>query len=349
MQNDTSQQPFAQPTHQPQPTPLATPPPPTRRTTKWYASSLFILFMLICIPPLGLIMMWLVSRWKPYIKVLVTIPVAFNIAVFLLIVIGGIQGAITTRETLKNEPVKMERFLKEKYGKNFIVRHGKITQGGDVLFGISFKTYQASVSPVDNPNMVFTASRIVEGESLDGGASSPDTINYSDNYLLQLWTNELQGNVKSVIMSQPIGAFSADFQVALVKNRASIAEFYDTIWGTTPTYDELPLNLKQELSLISNIKALGPVNAHTITAYAATMIAVRNALDPMRENLNIRVDSFKIYHRQGDTTPGWEWQNINFIKLDTVESTDTLTPYFIQWTNGYGKYYDLKTHEFDAS
>ena len=308
--------------------------PPVREVTKWYKSTLF---------------MWLLAPWKKYVKALVTVPVIFSSAVFLLASIGIIQVAVNQGSILKDEQVKIEHFLEEKYGKDFVIKNGKIVNGGDIFLGFNFKTYKADVSPADDTDMVFTASRIVEGQTLDGGQDSPDKLNYSDNYLLQLWTFELQDKVKDVVMSQPIDAFDVNFHVGLTKNRASIAEFYDKIWGRAPSYSELTLELKQELTLASDIKAVGPIDAKKVEAYAATMIAVRDLLDSKRQGLGVQVNSFEIYSNQKDNKQLGKWQNVGFVKLDKVESINELTPYFVQWTNGYGKYYNPKTRVFDVS
>ncbi|MBM3210463.1 hypothetical protein FJZ39_03955 [Candidatus Saccharibacteria bacterium] len=326
--------------------PLQTP-TPTRQATRWYKSTLFVVLLLVFIPPLGLILMWLAAPWKKYIKVLVTIPVIFSSAVFLLISATIAQSAITQIDTLKNERARMEQFLEEKYGKNFSIKNGKIVNRGDALLGFNFKTYEAEVSPMDDDSVVFTASRIVKGQSLDGGESSPDKLNYSDDYLLQSWTRELEEGVDKVVMNQPIGATDVNFRVGFTKTRASIAEFYDKIWGTAPTYQKLPLELKQELILMSDIKAAGQVDSSNIEDYASTMIAVRDWLDPDRQGLAVRVNSFEIYNRKEDKNPRWEWQNVGFIKLDKVESVHELTPYFIQWGPDTGRYYNPKSREFD--
>jgi hypothetical protein len=361
MQNESNPQPPLVPTGQPQTTPPEPPvqiesasspqqpQQPVQAKVRWYKSTLFIALLLVFIPPVGLILMWLLAPWKKYVKGLVTVPVVITSAVFLLMFANLVQSVVGQVGVLKDEPARMEQFLKEKYGKDFVVKNGKIENGGDALFGVKFKTYKATVSPTDDTNMEFTASRIVEGESLDGGENSPDKQNYSDDYILRLWTAELQDKVNNAISTQPVDVFSVDFHVGLTKNRASIAAFYDKIWGTTPTYDELTLELKQELTLASSPKALGPMTAENVEAYAATMIAIRDALDPNRQGLGVQVNEFGVYDKEEGGKELGKWQNLAFVKLVEVESIDELTPYFVKWTDGYGKYYNPETREFDVN
>lgn len=361
MQNEPNSQPPLPPVDQPQPTPpqLATqvesvsnpeqPQSPTQPKVSWYRSTLFIVLLLIFIPPAGLILMWLLAPWKKYVKGLVTVPAVITSAVFLLMFTNLVQSVVGQVDLLRDEPARMEQFLKEKYGKDFVVKNGKIVNGGDALFGVKFKSYKATVSPSDNTSMEFTASRIVEGESLDGGESSPDKQNYSDDYILQLWTAELQEKVNNATSIQPINVFSVDFHVALTKNRESMAAFYDKIWGTAPTYNELSLELKQELTLASTLKAVGPMTAENVEAYAKTMIAIRDALDPNKQGLGVQVNEFGVYDSEKGGRELGKWQNIAFVKLVKVESIDELTPYFVKWTDGYGKYYNPVTREFDVN
>lgn len=293
--------------------------------------------------------MWLLAPWKKYIKALLTLPLIFTSVVFLLVSFSVVQGVTQTGGLLKNEEIKMEKFLEEKYGKDFVIKSGKIVNGGDVLFGVRFKTYKAEVSPVDDTNMVFTASRVVEGRALNVSEDSPAKLNYSDDYLLRVWTLELEDKVKSAVMNQPINAFDVDFRVGLARNKESIAKFYDNIWGKTPSYSQLPLELKQELSLMSHIKVTGSMTAERVEAYAAAMIAMRNVLDSNRQGLDVQVSHFEIYRSQEDDEKLGEWQNVGFVKLAKVESIDELTPYFIKWTDGKGKFYNPKTRAFDIN
>jgi hypothetical protein len=322
---------------------------PDPKVTKWYKSTWFIVLLLIIIPPLGLILMWLLAPWKKYIKALVTVPVIFTSAIFLVTSASIIQSVITYGNIVREEQTKMENFLEDKYGKKFVVKDGKIVDGSDFLLRIKTKSYQAEVYPSDDAATVFTASRIIEGRSLDGGADSPDKLNYSDDYLLKLWTGELQDGVKEAMNRQPIRAFTTDFHVGLTGNKAYRAEFYDKIWGTVPTYSELSLELKQKLTLAIDIKAVGPVDANTVEAYAHAMIAARDFLDPDQHDLRVQVNDFKVYHNEKDSKPGWEWQNVGQVQLSEVHSINELTPYFVQWTDGYGKYYNPETRLFDLN
>lgn len=322
---------------------------PSPKATKWYKSTWFIVLLLVFVPPLGLILMWLLAPWKKYIKVLVTVPLIYTSAVFLVASASIVQSAITYGNVAREEQTKMENFLEDKYGKKFVVKSGKIVDGSDFLLRIKAKSYQADVSPSDDAAVTFTASRIIEGQSLDGGANSPDKLNYSDDYVLKLWTRELQDGVKEAMNRQPIRAFATDFRVGLTGTKAYRAEFYDKIWGTVPTYGELSVELKQKLTLAIDIKAVGPVDANTVEAYAHAMIAARDFLDPDQHNLRVQVTDFKIYHNEKDSKPGWEWQNVGQVQLREVHSINELTPYFVQWTNGYGKYYNPETRSFDLN
>ena len=87
--------------------------PPVREVTKWYKSTLFIVLLLIFIPPAGLVFMWLLAPWKKYVKALVTVPVIFSSAVFLLASIGIIQVAVNQGSILKDEQVKREDARKQ--------------------------------------------------------------------------------------------------------------------------------------------------------------------------------------------------------------------------------------------
>ena len=325
--------------------------PPTKtpgpKVSKWYKSTWFIVLLLVLVPPLGLLCMWLLAPWKKYIKALVTAPVIFTSAVFLVTCVGAIQSVVTHGTLLREEQTRMESFLELKYGKKFVIKDGKISNDGDLLLGFRFKTYKANVSPTDNLSVSFTASRVIEGRALNTAGDSPDKMNYSDDYVLQLWTRELQDSVIKVVMNRPIDAFAVNFRVGLAKNRATIAEFYDKIWGTVPSYGQLPLELKQQLSLSVDIKAVGPVDANKVEAFAGAMIAVRDSLDPNKQGLDSQITTFEVYNNKKDSKPGWEWQNIGHVKLREVESIDELTPYFVKWTDGTGQYYNLKTRVFD--
>lgn len=319
------------------------------KVSKWYKSTWFIVLLLILVPPLGLLWMWILAPWKIYIKTLVTVPVIFTSAVLLVTLAGVIQSGVIHGTVLREEQARMESFLGKKYGKKFAIKDGKISNDGDLLLGFKFKTYRASVSPTDNPSVSFTASRVIEGQALNAGEDSPDKMNYSDDYVLRLWTRELQDKVIKVVMDQPIDAFDVAFRVGLAKNRATVAEFYDKIWGTVPNYEQLPLELKQHLSMSVDIKAVGPVDANKVEAFAGAMIAARDSLDPNKQGLDVQITTFEVYRNEKDSKPGWEWQNVGHVKLREVESIDELTPYFVKWTDGTGQYYNPKTRAFDLN
>ncbi len=284
-------------------------------------------------------------KWYRSNRTIVTIVILLFLLFILIVTFQSLlikQGSL-----LRGEQVKMESFLKDKYGRDFVVKEGHISNGGDVIFKVNFKTYKAKVSPLNDPSVVFTASRIIEGRSLDGGQDSPDKLNYSDDYLLTLWTHELKDRVDKTIASQPINVFFNDFHVDLAKTKSSTAAFYDRIWGTVPKYNELPLELKRQLTLSNDIKVQGSMNAAGVERYATAMIAIRDVLDPAKDQLDVLISSFEIYNDQRGGEKLGEWSNVGFVKLNKVKSINELTPYFVKWTNRYGKYYNTSTHEFD--
>lgn len=332
--------------------PPAAPPPQEKPAQAlkpvWYRRLLVHIVAMVLVPPVGLLAMWLFAPWKKHIKLLLTIPLLFTSAVFILSSILIFQEIGRQSAVLGEEKIRIERFLQQKYSKQFTVKSGKIAIGGDVLFGVNFKTYQAQVSPVDDPATVFTASRIVSGQSLDGGANDPDKLNYFDEYLQVLWAKELRGELEKAVHKESTDVFAISYHVSLMANRQSRAEFYDAIWGTVPKYKDLSLEQKKKIAHVADIKSQGTVDSSNIVSHANTMLAVKSGIDPNKEVKDIVV-IYKVYHDKSDKNPGWQWQNSTQVEFENVSNADEIIPYFIEWREGRGLYYNPKTKQFDLT
>jgi hypothetical protein len=308
---------------------------------KWYMRAWVIVLTSLLVPPLGVVLMWRYAPWGRGLKQIITVPLIFTSAVFFVAFAGvlrGMDGQVGT------EKLRMEKFLEQKYSKKFDVRSGKISRGGDALFGVSFKTYKAGVSPRDNPNMTFEASRIVSGESLDGGANDPDIVNYHDEYLMTLWANELRGEVEAVARKSPASVTDFSFRVSLAKNRQARADFYQTIWGTVPQYKNLSSEQKNMLTYVTELKSHGVVNSSNISDHAKTMLAVKNVINPSHEKISMPL-KYEVYQNTSDKKPKWEYRG-RFTEANSVED---LLPQFIEWGERTGKYYNMKTKKFDLA
>lgn len=313
---------------------------------KWYKRTSVNIAVMLLVPPVGLFTMWLFLPWKKYIKLLITLPLLFTSAVFLLTCVILVQDVNRQNAKVEEEKTKIERFLKEKYSKQFTVKNAKIVQRGDVLFGVAFREYQANVSPVDDLSIVFTAGRIVSGQSLDGGANDPDKYNYHDGYLQELWERELKERVESAIHREPTDVFDINYSVSITVSQKTKVEFYDAIWATVPTYAELPANQKKRITHIAKIKSYGTVDASNIISHANTMRAVKQAVNSNDESLRVVVE-YEVYRDKKDQNPRWEWQGNGRVSPGEATSAEELIPYFIEWRDGRGLYYNPNAKQFN--
>lgn len=169
-------------------------------------------------------------------------------------------------------------------------------------------------------------------------------MNYHDEYLTTLWTNELRGQVEAAASGAPGNVFEFSFDVSLAGNRRSRAEFYQAIWGTVPRYSDLPAEHKKRLWYSAEVKVLGSVDSGNITAHAGTMMDIKQAMNPQDESFSTGV-KYKVYRNRNDTTPGWEYYG----RPSDLVSVERILPHFIGWGDRTGKYYNVNTGQFDLS
>lgn len=332
--------------------PLPPSPPESERApllkseTKWYRRTWMSVLTILLTPPIGFFVMWLFAPWKKYVKILITVPLIFTSMFFVLTLTGIVQNTVNQFTQSGPEKVKLESFLEQKYSKQFIVKKGEIVSSGG--FGVKFTSYKAEVSPRDDPGIVFQAGRIVSGQDLAGKSSSdPDRINYHDDYLETLWSNELTNATSSNVKSITPGFSSYSLDLSLGGTHTYRASVFDSLWGTAPRYSDLSNDIKKKLGGNVELKSEGSVDSSNIRSYAEAVLEVRRAIDSKNIGLSTWVH-YGIYKNKDDPKPTWELKTPSEGTMLTI-TPERLESYFIEWSNGYGRNYNPKTGVFDAS
>lgn len=283
-----------------------------------------------------------------YVKVLLTLPLIFTSAVFLLTATTLSERLMGNIGRVGEENSKLETFLEKKYAKPFTVTKGKIVRGGDAFLGVRFTSYKAEVSPEDDAGLTFEASRIIEGQSLDGGAGDSDRLSYYDSYLEVLWAEEIEGNVKTAVDEQGTDVYDFSFTVGVAGTQQYRADFYDAIWGTVPKYSELSAELKQKISFVAKMKSAAGLEPNNVLSHAKTVYAISQAIDPDMQGIEANVE-YAIYREKGDREEAGKWSRSPSFRMKDVKSATELQPYFVKWTDGKGQYYNMDTKQFDLN
>lgn len=87
-----------------------------QETTPWYKQNWFIILTLIFISPLGTLLMWIFSKWKIWVKVLVTSFVVFSLLVNLVIIITISEYSKSISQNRNDDSLTTE--VSEKNAKN---------------------------------------------------------------------------------------------------------------------------------------------------------------------------------------------------------------------------------------
>ncbi|HEX9059991.1 MAG TPA: hypothetical protein VF941_07410 [Clostridia bacterium] len=151
--------------------------------------------------------------------------IALMITIALLLTLPGCVGGQNAE--LKEQSMKVEKYLKEKYGKEFVIAS---TEYYHAYLGAN-KAIKSTVYPKDNPELIFYIYSS-PGQNDFGESVGPDGKDIAGSHLGVIWSKEFSQEVGELIKrtypEKP--NFCVD-----VNLRYPTAE---KMWGSSPTYNE---------------------------------------------------------------------------------------------------------------